>query len=85
MTDVTTKLIYDTFIQNRPDKVGEQEAEELFSTIGLKSTDSSQRNSPSHQPDSSMRPSKPRRTPHHPPTIWTPSPSHPTMPPIPPQ
>ena len=30
MTDVTTKLIYDTFIQNRPDKVGEQEAEELF-------------------------------------------------------
>ena len=29
MTDVTTKLIYDTFIQNRPDKVGEQEAEEL--------------------------------------------------------
>lgn len=30
MTDVTTKLIYGTFIQNRPDKVGEQEAEELF-------------------------------------------------------
>ena len=30
MTDVTTKLIHDTFIQNRPDKVGEQEAEELF-------------------------------------------------------
>ena len=30
MTDVTTKLIHDTFIQNRPDEVGEQEAEELF-------------------------------------------------------
>ena len=28
MTDVTTKLIHDTFIQNRPDKVGEQEPEE---------------------------------------------------------
>lgn len=30
MTDVTTKLIYDTFIQNRPDNVGREEAEELF-------------------------------------------------------
>ena len=30
MTDVTTKLIHDTFIQNRPDNVGREEAEELF-------------------------------------------------------
>jgi len=30
MTDATTKLIYDTFIQNRPDTVGREEAEELF-------------------------------------------------------
>lgn len=30
MTDVTTKLIHDTFVQNRPDNVGREEAEELF-------------------------------------------------------
>ena len=30
MADVTTKLIHDTFIQNRPDHVGREEAEELF-------------------------------------------------------
>lgn len=30
MTDVTTKLIHDTFVRNRPANVGVQEAEELF-------------------------------------------------------
>lgn len=30
MSDVTTKLIHDTFIQNRPANVGVQEAEALF-------------------------------------------------------